>query len=68
MKEINNKILDDFLAKNHQRCHSLFMGSVFQDICGRIFVNSAYSRFLNERGPTSGQNSHQEVELPQKND
>ena len=67
MKEINNRILDDFLAKNHQRCQARFTGSEFQDICGRIFINSAYSRFLNN-GPTSGQNRHQEGGLPQKND
>jgi hypothetical protein len=50
VKEIKNRILEDFLAKNNQRCHERFTGTVFQDICGRVFVNSAYSRFLNDHG------------------
>lgn len=50
MKEIKNRVLEDFLAKNNQRCHERFAGTVFQDICGRVFVDSAYSRFLNAHG------------------
>jgi hypothetical protein len=47
MKEINSKILDDFMTHKHQMSHQRFTYSLFQDVCHRISVDSAYSRYLN---------------------
>jgi len=48
MKEIQNKILDDFFLKNHKKHLHPFNYSLFQDICHRITVQSTYSRFFND--------------------
>jgi hypothetical protein len=47
MKEINSKILDDFMIHHHQLIHQRFTYALFQDVCHRISFNSAYSRYLN---------------------
>jgi hypothetical protein len=65
MKEIKSGILDDFLAKNNQGCHQQFMGTVFQDICGRIFVDSPYSRYLNDPRCFDKQKGATNVKVPQ---
>jgi hypothetical protein len=49
MKELQSKILDDFIAKQHEKSHRRFSYQFFQDVCRRLLVDSAYSRFLNQR-------------------
>ncbi|HTA75980.1 MAG TPA: hypothetical protein VK791_02345 [bacterium] len=54
MKEFHSKILDNFIAKNHGKSRRRFAYTLFQDVCRRLLVDSAYSRFLNHRHPLSG--------------
>lgn len=65
MKEINSKILDEFIARNHQESHYRFTYALFQDVACRFSVHSAYSRYLNDRYCFDQQNRVKN-ESPQK--
>lgn len=49
MKELKSKVLDNFIANNSKKIHKHFNYGLFQDICHRLSIPSAYSRYLNDR-------------------